>query len=394
MKKNQFSPVIFLASLGAGGIAVMPFALLQYSLTGIKGLVTRAFLGHGSLPLSKEIFYYSLEGVMVVFTMIHIVLTILFLRQLVTWLRQPAYRDFVNNPLKNAGILTPFLSLAMTMNVFIGPIRFFFPSLSSNLQTMMLPALIGWGILWALLLRMEIKLLKISFINSFDVSKISFGWLLHPFTLGMVTVTGTGIAAMAKNPTIAHTAAFMSLISGTMGFFLLIVKLITIFKSHFAADGLPEKQFLPSFLIVVPNITLYALSAYRLGHYMNHQFGAHMHTFEQISVVISYAFEVWYLIFGIALLKDYLKKDFFKKEFYLSQWGFVCPFVAFGVLGSFFYGVTVQSPISMVVNVLSMVVASGIYFLLLKRQLICSGVFGTNKDFTCIFDQPEEAISK
>ncbi len=394
MKKENFSPVIFLAALGAGGIAVMPFAFLQYSLTGFKGLVTRAFLGHGSLPLSKEIFYYSLEGIMIVFTLIHLSLMILFLRQLASWLKKPGYQTFINDPLKNAGILTPFLALAMTMNVFIGPVRFFIPFFSSNLQSMMLPALITWGVLWTLLMRMEIKLLKISFIKSFDVSKISFGWLLHPFTLGMVTVTGTGIAAMAKNPTIAHTAAFMSLVSGSMGFFLFIVKLITIFKSHFAADGLPEKQFLPSFLIVVPNLTLYAIAAFRLGHYMNHQFGTHMHTFSQISVVLGYVFEVWYLIFGLALLKDYIKKDFFKKEFYVSQWGFVCPFVAFAVLGSFFYGVTVQSPVSMAVNIVAMISSVAIYFFLLRRQLLCSEVFGKKENFSCIYQQPSAVVAK
>ncbi len=388
MKNENFSPLIFLASLGAGGIAVLPFAFLKSSLTGFKGLVTRSFLGHGSLPLSKEIFYYSLEGIMVLFVIIHFVLTAVFLRRLFAWIRQPEYTGFINDPLKNAGILTPFLSLTMTMNVFIGPIRFFFPVLSSNLQSMMAPALAGWGILWFLILSMEIRLLKISFTNNFDVSKISFGWLLHPFTLGMLTVTGTGIAAMAKNASIAHTAAFMSLVSGTMGFFLLTVKLITIFKSHFAAEGLPEKQFLPSFLIVVPNLTLYAISIFRLGHYMEHQFGAHMHTFNQISIVTGYAFEVWYLIFGIALLKDYLKKDFFKKEFYISQWGFVCPFVAFAVLGSFFYGVTVQSPVSMAVNIAAMITSVSIFGMLFKRHLLCSEVMGKKERMSCISAQP------
>jgi len=70
----------------------------------------------------------------------------------------------------------------------------------------------------------------------------------------MVTVTGSGIAAMAKDKGVADTAFFLLLISGTMGLFLLSVKVVAIFKSHFSADGLPDKQFLPSFLIVVPNI--------------------------------------------------------------------------------------------------------------------------------------------
>lgn len=49
-----FSPLIFLASLGAGGIAVMPFAFLQYTFSHGPGLVKIADIGHGTLPLSGE----------------------------------------------------------------------------------------------------------------------------------------------------------------------------------------------------------------------------------------------------------------------------------------------------------------------------------------------------
>jgi hypothetical protein len=41
MKNNEFSPLIFLASLGAGGIAVMPFVLMQYTIEHGEGLITR-----------------------------------------------------------------------------------------------------------------------------------------------------------------------------------------------------------------------------------------------------------------------------------------------------------------------------------------------------------------
>jgi hypothetical protein len=203
------------------------------------------------------------------------------------------YKELLDNPLQNSAILTPFISIAMTMNVFIGPVRYFIPSFAANLQTFMFPALIFWAAIWLVLIITVIKLLKSSFVQNFDVSKISFGWLLHPFALGMVTVTGTGIAALAKNPEIAHAAAFMSLISGTMGMFLFIVKLISIFKSHFAATSLPEKQFLPGVLIVVPNITLYAISFFRLGHYLEHHHAAEMGPYFLIITVTAFAFEIW-----------------------------------------------------------------------------------------------------
>ncbi|GEM_PF-4440729 len=41
MEQKKFNPLIFLASLGAGGIAVMPFVLMQYTIEHGEGLITR-----------------------------------------------------------------------------------------------------------------------------------------------------------------------------------------------------------------------------------------------------------------------------------------------------------------------------------------------------------------
>jgi len=77
-KIKAFSPLSFLASLGAGGIAVIPFAFFQYTLSHGKGLINISQIGHGSLPLLKEILFYSLEGIMIVFTLIHFILTYIY----------------------------------------------------------------------------------------------------------------------------------------------------------------------------------------------------------------------------------------------------------------------------------------------------------------------------
>jgi len=371
---ENFNPLKFLASLGAGGIAVIPFALMQYAHHTGKGLISLSQVGHGSLSLGKEAFFIGLEAIMIIFAILHFALTIKLLRQFIPWLKTKTYGSFINDPLKNSAILAPFISIGMSFNLIIGAVRFFVPALSNNLQLLMLPALIAWAILWVLLLRMEIKLLKISFSTSFDMNKINFGWLLHPFALGMTSVIGAGIAALSKDPTIAHTAAFMTTITMTMGLFLLLVKTVAIFKSHFNATGLPAKQFLPSLLIVVPNITLYALTAFRLIHYMEHQHGAHIHWLGQAVVILSFAFEIWYMAFGIAMLKDYFKNHFFNKEFHVTQWGLICPFVATSVLGSFFYKVFVPNPISYGLVLVSMIVAITAFSMLMAKSLKCSRV--------------------
>jgi len=376
---KKFDPLIFLMSLGAGGISVIPFAFFQYTFEHGKGLIQLSQIDHSVLPFFDDVLFRSLEGVMIVFSLIHIVLSLILAVHLIKWKKED-YLELEANPLKNSALLAPFISLVMTMNVFIGPVRFFIPLFADNLQMMMLPALIAWAAIWLVLMLKVISLLKISFEKSFDVNKISFGWLLYPFALGMLTVTGTGIAALAADSSIAHSAAFLSIVSGTMGAFLLIVKLVAIFKSHFASTEMPAKQFLPSFLIVVPNITLYAISAFRLGHYVEHQFGEHLGIFFMAVMTIAFAIEVWYLLFGLSMLKDYFKKHFFKKEFYVTQWGLVCPVVAFAVLGSFVYNVFIPSPLIYGTVLMSLFVAIVLFFLLLARQLKCSGLVGGGMD--------------
>ncbi|MCG8700922.1 MAG: hypothetical protein MI922_22915 [Bacteroidales bacterium] len=340
---NKFNPLTFLASLGAGGIAVAPFVYFQYAVPHGKGLTTFSqVMSNASSSFSKSMFALMI-GVMIVFALIHLSLTVKLTIDLFRWRKTDDFKSFIGDPQRNTTIMAAFTSIAMTFNVFIGVIRFFIPALQNNFQALMLPALIAWGILWFLVMRTEIIILKSAFEKDFDISKLSFGWLMQPFALGMLTVAGTGIAAMAHAPAISHIAAFLALTSGSMGMFLLLVKLISVFKSHFSMKGVPERQFLPGFLIVIPITTIYAISMFRLGHYMEHQFDIHLQAYYILVIAIPFAFQTWYFAFGLSMLKDYFKKDFFRKEYYVTLWAFICPFVGYAVLGTFFYKFTVAN---------------------------------------------------
>ncbi|MCU4174670.1 selenoprotein TsoY [Carboxylicivirga sp. N1Y90] len=340
---KNFNPLSFLASVGSGGIAVAPFVYFQYILPHGKGLITFNQVMEIANTTGSKFAFGLMMAIMVVFSLLHIVLTVSLVSKLIGFSKTKEYKSYISDPQRNTSILAMYTSLGMTFNVFIGVIRFFTPALQSNFQALMLPALIMWSILWLFLMRSEIRILKSAFEKDFDLSKLSFGWLLHPFALGMVTVAGTGIAAMANDPTIAHTAAFMTFTSGSMGLFLLFVKLVSIFKSHFGMNGMPERQFLPSFLIVIPITTLYAITFFRLGHYFEHQFGAHFDIYFKLVVAVPFAFQTWYFAFGISMLKNYFKKDFFRKEYYVTLWAFICPFVGYAVLGSFVHKLFIPS---------------------------------------------------
>lgn len=357
---KNFNPLSFLASVGAGGISVAPFVLFQYTIPHGKGLIGLSqVLQHGA-ETGNTLFYYLLLGIMIVFALLHFVLTFNLSGKLIAYKKTPDFKDYMSNPQRNTSILALFTSLGMTFNVFIGVVRFFVPYLHQNFQLLMLPALIVWSVLWFFLMRTEIKVLKSAFEKDFDLTKLSFGWLLHPFALSMVTVAGSGIAAMAVNPSIAHTAAFMTLTSGSMGVFLLFVKLFSVFQSHFSMKGMPERQFLPSLLVVIPITTLFAIVMFRLGHYIEHQFGAHFDVYFKLVTLIPFTFQTWYFIFGLSMLKNYFRKDFFRKEYYVSLWAFICPFIAYAVLGSFVYKLFM--PVSALKAVILTSLTAGILF--------------------------------
>lgn len=364
---------MFLMSLGAGGIAVSGFAFLNYTVPHGKGLITYAQLHAQEFSLGKSFLFGFIEVYMVLFALIHFALTVYLLPKYFAWKKSDHYKEVFANPLSNSSLLTPFVSLFMSFNVVIGAVRYFVPALSENLQALMFPALVAWAILLATMLSLEIKILMVSFKQKFDFSKIHFGWLMDPFALGMGTVTGTGIAALATDPSVAHAAAFISLVTFTMGAFLLAVKMVALFKNSFSGEGLPETQFLPSILAVIPILTVFGISLFRYGHYFERQFNAHMGPYFAIVTVLTFAFQTWYLIFGLSILKDYLTNHF-KNEYHLSQWGLVCPFVAYMVMGSFVYAMFVPSGLLMALMVALMLVFVGLYALLFFKHFRCHGL--------------------
>ncbi len=380
---ENFNPLLFLSALGAGGIAVSGFIFIQYGgfFQGY-GLATFA-----QIPQTPVVIF--LEVVMVFLSIIHILLSVKFFMNYFKWRKTPAFKDVSSNPLINSSLMAPILSLAMSFNVVIAVFRYFIPALSDNFQAIMAPAFAGYVLLWLWAVITAILLLKTAFNKSFDVDKIHFGWLLQPFALAMVTVTGTGFAALAKNTAtitynndIAATAAFLAVISGSMALFLFLVKIFSIFKKHLHRDSVLENTFVPTYLIVIPIITLFGISTFRLGYYLSNLYQEPIFfTIAKLILFGLFAFQVWYFAFGLAMLKDYWN-GYLKNNFHISQWGLICPFVAFVALGLFFFQIFFANVIFFYFLLAVFIFTIGLFFFLLKRQYLCIKNNSNNK-FIC-----------
>jgi hypothetical protein len=83
-------------------------------------------------------------------------------------------------------------------------------------------------------------------------------------------------------------------------------------------------------------------------------------------------------LFGLALLSDYLKNHFFK-EFHVTQWGLICPIVAFAVLGSFVYSTFIPSPYLYVAIVTATIISMIAFLGLLFKQAKCANLVKIGK---------------
>lgn len=371
---KKFHPTAFLAVLGAGGLSVAPFGIMQYTMPhSIQGLITHQAVTTQSVGFAPGLIAL-LEVIMIGFAVIHFGLFAWFAGLLRQWMRSEAYGTTRGNPYQSNALLTPLLALAMSFNVFIGTVRYFWPALHSNLQTIMPWALVAWIGLFVVVMGVAAKLLKHAFAHGVDLAHLPFSWMQYPMTIAMVSVTGTGFAAMSKIPWVAHTAFFLSLIGLATAGVLFIFNLVTLFQHHFAKTGYPEKQLVPSMLAMVPIVSLFGISIYRISHYLHRSLHLEVEWLATLGVTGLFALQIMMLGFGLYLIKDFLRKEFTQDDYYPSLWALVCPFVGFAMMAAFTNVAFVPSPVFAGLALGSLATGITVYGILLRRMLACRGL--------------------
>jgi hypothetical protein len=321
-----FHPLLFQASLAAGGVALMAFNYLHFAIPHGKGPITLSDISWSSLSEGQIGLYAPLVAVMLVFTLLNFGLTVYFLYRLARWLREPgAYSAFRKNGHgnQNAGIFAIVASLAMTVNVFWAPFGFFVPQMSSQMQAMMVPSLIVFGILLLALVFLEVTFGRTWFAQGVDRTKFNFIWLLDAFAFGLVALTGSGIVAMAANDVIVEIAAVATLFTLAAGLVVLAYKVAYLTYNHVKAGQLPAHPIMPAFFLIVPISCLFGLSAYRIGGYLQPEAASGASGSPSLLITASYALAVVWGLGAIYVIRDYFRNYFVKSPFAPPQWGFV-----------------------------------------------------------------------
>ncbi|MBU0946896.1 MAG: hypothetical protein KJ804_05770 [Proteobacteria bacterium] len=320
----KFTPLKFQGTLAAAGVALMPYIFLKINIFKSEGDISSAnlsLLSNGPLEYGIAWFLITVMGL---FIIIHFTLTTIFLKELFVWLLTLTnFKELMKNPLANSALFSPLISLPMTMVVFFGPVSFFVPQLTENMQSLMLPAFIVFGFLWAILISLEMTAAKVFFTQSVDHEKLNFGWLLDVLALGAVSLFGSSIADLSNSNLISSFAAFMVMVALLLGIAVFFVKVVILFYQQIKSKVMPDVNILPAYFLIVPPMCLLGFSFYKLLGYASKTYGFDANAISFLIMVFSYLTAMSWFIFSIALLREYLKKEFMASEFSPAQWGMV-----------------------------------------------------------------------
>jgi hypothetical protein len=320
----KFTPLKFQGTLAAAGVTLMPYIFLKNNV--FKGereisLSKLSLLSNSPLEFATALFLIVTMGL---FVIIHFVLTAIFLKELFIWLREPKnFLELIENPLTSSAAFSPLISLPMTMVVFFGPVTFFVPQLTENMQNLMLTAFIIFSLLWAILLSLEMKAAKVFFTKSVDHEKLNFGWLLDVLALGAVSLFGSNIANFANSNFISSTVAFMVMVALFVGIVVFFMKMAILLYQQIKSKIMPGVNILPAYFLAVPPMCLLGFSLYKLLEYASKTYGFDANAISFLIMTFSYLTAMSWLIFSVVLLRRYLEKEFLSSAFSPAQWGMV-----------------------------------------------------------------------
>jgi hypothetical protein len=320
----KFTPLKFQGTLAAAGVALMPYVFLKINIFKSEediALSSLSLLANSPVEYATALLLIAIMGL---FIAIHFSLTILFLKELFLWLlKTNDCQKIIKNPLTNAAIFSPLISLPMTMVVFFGPVSFFVPQLTTNMQGLMGPAFIIFSFFWIILLALELKVAQVLATDFVDYGKLNFGWLLDVLAFGAVSLFGSSIVSFADSNLISSSAALMTTITLLVGIVVFAIKVTILVSQQIKAKVMPGINLLPAFFLVIPPMCLLGYSFFKLLGYADKTYAVNTTTISFLVLVFSYLTAISWLIFSVVLLREYLQKQFLASDFSPAQWGMV-----------------------------------------------------------------------
>jgi hypothetical protein len=359
----KFTPLRFQSALASGGVALMPFVLMQFTFPHVEKLITINDLLNRFDPGSL-----FLVAVMLLSTLLHFFLVIKISLEFMQWSQDgDQLSEFLSDAGLNIGIFSPIVALGMTVNVLLGPVAFFFPDFSKDVPTLVEYGIYPFALLFLALVTISVSLGKTWLFREGKSVTFTYNWLLDVFAWGMVALAGAGITMAATDVQVTKAASILTLIAISIGLFIYGIKGTYLLVSQMMHGASIAEPLKPAHFIVVPINCLFAISIYKIAEYTNKSLGIDISSLAFASVVILFSLAIFWILLCSLAFKDWFRHQFTKPDFYPSQWGLVCVLVGIEVLAVYSHVNYYQSIFLLGFSYLSIVLAASIYtFVYLK----------------------------
>ncbi|MBC7144478.1 MAG: hypothetical protein H5U24_03630 [Thioclava marina] len=337
---DRYSPLYFLASLGAGGTAVTFFLWLYFWIphpgqsVPVFEDIARA-LSTGSM-LTKGMIFVAMAGI-IFFAYLNIRLLIWNLRQLSAFKKTDSYAQLRASNAETQLLAMP-LTIAMTINVGFILGMVFVPGLWTVVEYLFPIAIAAFTATGALaLVQLGQFLGRVKTDGNFDwTANGSFAQMMPAFALSMV---GVGLAAPGALSNVALTSGIGIMLATFFMMAALIVGVVALVLGiHSMLSHGTAVEAVPTILIVIPILTVLGILGMRVNHGLHVNFEDHG-TAAQVLMFLTktYSVQILFALFGIEMLRrvGYAKRFLFGAENSVGAYALVCPAVAFGVMTQF-----------------------------------------------------------
>ena len=338
---RQYSPLYFLAALGAGGLAITFFMYLMFWVPhpGRPVPIFEDIMAYlGTAPALGQAAIYFAMGAIALFAVLHFSLLIWNLRHFAQFRHTEAYAALTSSNAETQQKAIP-LTLAMSVNVGFIVGLVFVPQLWTVVEYLFpfaMAAFLTIGIYAFKLLGRFFG--RVFTEGGFDHAKNnSFAQLLPAFALSMVGVGLAAPSAMSTTPWIVGTSEVLATFFVIAAIIVTIVALVQAVIPMLTHGTAAEAA--PTLMVVIPIMTVLGIAFLRTNHGLHTTFETHAtaaETFMMLTRILSV--QVLFLLLGMLVLT---KQGYGKK--FLSAGGtrsagsyaLVCPGVALSVMWQF-----------------------------------------------------------
>lgn len=333
-----WTPLHFLASLGAGGMVVTFFMFLLFWVPhpGQPVPVYSDWVSHFKISglVEQGIIIFALLGI-VLFGWFHFKWLYLNFKEFRDFREKGDVEKIIGTNAHTQMMAMP-LTYAMSINVIFIIALVFVPKLWSVVEWLFPFSILAFLIIgvWA----SRIYLCFYSHVlhhGGFDNTiNNSLAQLLPSFAFTMVGVGLSAPAAMSQNETVIGISYLLSLFFITTALFLGLIKLIIGMNDMFKEGA--SQASLPTLWVVIPILTTAAIAIMRLSHGM-HKLELGHGASNYVLLVMVFSIQIMFVLMGLAVMKrmNYFKRLLNGEENSPVTFALICPGVALVVMGHF-----------------------------------------------------------